>query len=84
MIFSYLFSSVLLISLNFPFISVIFFFLSFRSTFCFTNPDYRLIRRLFHQLLRISEGLLYYIFKYYVECVYLNEHRHVASRLILN
>jgi hypothetical protein len=35
---SYLFSSAQLISLNFPFICVRS-FLSFRATFCFTNPD---------------------------------------------
>jgi hypothetical protein len=40
-----LFSSPLLISLNFPFIYVLrFFFSSFRFTTFFTNPDYRLIR----------------------------------------
>jgi hypothetical protein len=32
-------------------------FLSFRATFCFTNPDYRLIRTT-PQLIRIREGLL--------------------------
>jgi hypothetical protein len=42
-IFSYLFSSALPISLNFPFICVIIFFLSFRAIFCFNNTDYRLI-----------------------------------------
>jgi hypothetical protein len=42
-IFCYLFSSTLLISLNFPFIYVLI-FLFFRATFCFTNLYYRLIR----------------------------------------
>jgi hypothetical protein len=43
-IFCYLFSSALLISLNFPFICVLFFFWPFRVTFYFTNPDCNLIR----------------------------------------
>jgi hypothetical protein len=40
-----------------------FFFLSFRTTFCFTNPDYRLIR-MAPQLLLISRSLLYYCYFY--------------------
>jgi hypothetical protein len=39
-----------------------FLFVCFRATFCFSNPDYRLIRMTsppLPQLLRISEGLLY-------------------------
>jgi hypothetical protein len=34
----FLFSSALIISLNFPFICVLS-FLSFRATFCFANPE---------------------------------------------
>jgi hypothetical protein len=56
----YLFSSALLISLNFPFICVLN-FLSFRATFCFTNPD-----DLCPQLLRIIEGLLLYYMYIYI------------------
>jgi hypothetical protein len=35
------------------------YFLSFTTTFCFTNLDYRLIRVTPPQLLLIIEGLLY-------------------------
>jgi hypothetical protein len=44
-IFFYLFSSSLSILLNFPFICFLrLFFLSFRATFRFINPDYGLIK----------------------------------------
>jgi hypothetical protein len=47
--------SALLISLNFPFIWVLNFFLSYTVIFCFTNPDdFSPL-----QLLRISKGLLW-------------------------
>jgi hypothetical protein len=42
--FCYLFSSALLVSLNFPFISVLSYFSSFTYTVCFIYLDYRLIR----------------------------------------
>jgi hypothetical protein len=42
MIFCHLFSSALLMSFSIYLWSE--FFFSFRATFCFTNPDYRLIR----------------------------------------
>jgi hypothetical protein len=35
-----------------------FFFLSFRATFCFTNPEYPLIQMIYPQFLWIGEGLL--------------------------
>jgi hypothetical protein len=46
--------------IQFPFICVLS-FLHCRATFCFTNPDYRLIWITSPQLLWISEGLLYYV-----------------------
>jgi hypothetical protein len=65
--FLYLFSSALLISLNFPFICVLSYFLCFRVTFCFTNR----IIAYDPQLLRISDGLLYGTVMCHVYCSWL-------------
>jgi hypothetical protein len=50
---------------------VVSYFLSFRATFFFTNPDYHFIRMTSPpQRLRISEGLLYmFIYMYVCMCV---------------